>query len=108
MSVIFKAGDDLRQDALTLQLIRLMDKLWKKEGMDLRVQPYGAISTGDQVRFMPFLSFFFYLWMQIGMIEVVLDANTTAAINNDASGAVAVFYKDTLSTWLKKHNPSSS
>lgn len=41
------------------------------------------------------------------MIEIVLDANTTANINKDDGGAVSVFYKDTLSQWLKKRNPSS-
>ena len=32
--VIFKAGDDLSQDMLTLQMICLIDKLWKEEGLD--------------------------------------------------------------------------
>lgn len=27
---------DLRQDMLTLQMIQLMENLWKKEGLDLR------------------------------------------------------------------------
>uniref|UniRef100_A0A670J8E4 Phosphatidylinositol 4,5-bisphosphate 3-kinase catalytic subunit delta isoform n=1 Tax=Podarcis muralis TaxID=64176 RepID=A0A670J8E4_PODMU len=35
VGIIFKNGDDLRQDMLTLQMIQLMDILWKKEGLDL-------------------------------------------------------------------------
>lgn len=34
--IILKNGDDLRQDMLTLQMIRIMDRLWKNEGFDYR------------------------------------------------------------------------
>ena len=42
-------GDDLRQDALTLQMMRLMDKLWKSNGMDLGLRLYGCVATGDEL-----------------------------------------------------------
>lgn len=55
----------MRQDALTLQMLRIMDRLWKEQGMDLRMNCYGAVSTGNE----------------IGMIEVVLNSITMAGIN---------------------------
>jgi hypothetical protein len=87
--VIFKAGDDLRQDLLTLQMLRIMDKLWRKRGLDLHMQPYGCISTGDGV----------------GMIEVVLNSQTIANVIETHGGANACFAKEPIAKWLQEINP---
>ena len=62
--VIFKAGDDLRQDQLTLQLLSLMDSLWCEEGLNLCMSPYKCFSTGDER----------------GMLQIVENAETLATI----------------------------
>lgn len=38
--VIYKRGDDLRQDQLVVQIFSLMDRLLKRENLDLRLTPY--------------------------------------------------------------------
>ena len=39
-------GDDLRQDQLVVQIITLMDRLLRKENLDLRLTPYKVLATG--------------------------------------------------------------
>ncbi|XP_075406830.1 phosphatidylinositol 4,5-bisphosphate 3-kinase catalytic subunit delta isoform isoform X3 [Tenrec ecaudatus] len=94
VGIIFKNGDDLRQDMLTLQMIQLMDVLWKQEGLDLRMTPYGCLSTGDRT----------------GLIEVVLHSDTIANIqlNKSNMAATAAFNKDALLNWLKSKNPGEA
>lgn len=94
VGIIFKNGDDLRQDMLTLQMIQLMDILWKQEGLDLRMTPYGCLSTGDRT----------------GLIEVVLRSDTIANIqlNKSNMAATAAFNKDALLNWLKSKNPGEA
>ena len=62
--VMFKAGDDLRQDQLTLQVIHVMDTLWQAEGFDFCMNDYKCVSTG---------------WLQ-GMLQIVQNASTVAMI----------------------------
>lgn len=54
--VIFKNGDDLRQDQLVIQLFTLMDRLLRKENLDLKLMPYQVLATGPvdgMVQFVP-------------------------------------------------------
>jgi phosphatidylinositol-4-phosphate 3-kinase len=43
---IFKDGDDLRQDILTMQMLYLMDKIWLDNELDMCMLPYKVIGTG--------------------------------------------------------------
>ncbi|XP_054919880.2 phosphatidylinositol 4,5-bisphosphate 3-kinase catalytic subunit alpha isoform-like [Dermacentor andersoni] len=87
--IIFKNGDDLRQDMLTLQVIRIMDSIWQKEGLDLRMMPYACLSTGKHV----------------GMIEVVRNAKTVMNIQKKG-GRMAAFQVDStqLHKWIRDKN----
>ena len=89
---IFKNGDDLRQDMLTIQLFRIMDSLWQDQGLDLRLSPYGCLSTGNQ----------------IGMIEIVLNAFTLAKIHKKyGGGARGAFSNQALYNYLVDANKAT-
>lgn len=88
--IIFKNGDDLRQDMLTLQMLRVMDRIWKSKGFDFRMNPYSCIS----------------MERRLGMIEVVLNAETIANIQKERGmfSVSSPFKKGSLLAWLKEHN----
>ncbi|KAK1750281.1 kinase-like domain-containing protein [Echria macrotheca] len=58
--VLFKTGDDLRQDQLVIQIITLMDNLLQKENLDLKLSPYKILATSTTAglsQFVPSMSF---------------------------------------------------
>ena len=85
IAIMFKAGDDLRQDMLTLQMIAVMDRLWLDSKLDLHLKPYSVLATGPEV----------------GMLQIVLNSVTVNTINMEYGGA---FNETTIDKYLKKHN----
>lgn len=67
--LMLKVGDDLRQDALIIQLLRVMNELWRREGLDMQMMLYDCISTG----------------FERGLLQVVLNANTLGMILMEAT-----------------------
>ncbi|CAD6575378.1 MAG: Phosphatidylinositol (PI) 3-kinase, partial [Cyphobasidiales sp. Tagirdzhanova-0007] len=81
--VIFKNGDDLRQDQLVIQLFTLMDKLLRKENLDLKITPYRVLATGaidGMVQFVP----------------------------SKTLGAIASEYQGSLLNYLREEHPDDS
>ncbi|XP_072512594.1 phosphatidylinositol 4,5-bisphosphate 3-kinase catalytic subunit gamma isoform [Salminus brasiliensis] len=89
IGIIFKQGDDLRQDMLVIQTLMVMDSIWQENCLDLNLVPYGCISTG----------------YNIGMIEIVRDAVTIAAIQRNQGGTTGAFKNNALYEWLREKCP---
>ena len=83
--LIFKTGDDLRQDQLVVQIIALMDRLLQKENLDLKLTPYRILATSTlagAVQFIP-----------------------STPISNILSSAK---YQNSILGFLRFHNPAAA
>ncbi|PWA24473.1 hypothetical protein CCH79_00011798 [Gambusia affinis] len=89
INVMFKVGEDLRQDMLALQMIRIMDRIWLQEGLDLRIVNFKCISTSRDK----------------GMVELVPFSDTLRKIQVEY-GVTGSFKDKPLAEWLRKYNPA--
>lgn len=89
LPAIFKVGDDLQQDMLTIQLVRVMDRLWLEEGLDLKIVTFNCVPTGHRR----------------GMIELIPDAETLRKIQVEW-GLTGSFKDKPIAEWLERQNPS--
>eukprot|EP00494_Astrolonche_serrata_P027580 UN27843 len=54
--VMWKCGDDLRQDQMILQFIKLMDNILKKESLDMKLTAFVVVATGPETGFLEFVA----------------------------------------------------
>lgn len=87
---IFKVGDDLRQDMLAIQMIRIMEKLWLREGLDLRMVTFDCLATNDRQ----------------GMVEMVQNAETLRKIHQNSSFLTGSFNSKAIDNYIKHWNTS--
>ncbi|KAK3703634.1 Phosphatidylinositol (PI) 3-kinase [Vermiconidia calcicola] len=83
--LMFKMGDDLRQDQLVIQIIMLMDRLLLNENLDLKLTPYRILATSTHA----------------GAIQFI----PSTALSSILTSAK---YKNSILGYLRFHNPASS
>jgi phosphatidylinositol 3-kinase len=96
--IIFKVGDDLRQDQLVIQVITLMDQLLKKENLDLKLTPYRILATSSSAgafQFVPSMSLAAAVQKHKGSLLAYLRAN-----NPDDTAPLGV-RKEAMDTYIK-------
>ena len=85
---MFKIGDDMRQDRLIMQLVGIMNKIWLREGIDLKMITYKCIATG----------------IGMGMVEIVKESVTLREIHTEL-GLTGSFKDEPIARWIQKYNP---
>ena len=97
-SIIFKTGDDLRQDQLVIQIIMLMDRLLRQENLDLKLSPYHILATSTTAgaaQFVPSMTLASIVAKNKGSLLGYLRTN-----NPDASAPLGV-RKQAMDTFIK-------
>jgi phosphatidylinositol 3-kinase len=83
-SIIFKTGDDLRQDQLVIQIITLIDSLLLKENLDLKLTPYRILATAPAA----------------GAVQFIHPSIALSTISTK--------YRGSITSYLQQHNPDNA
>eukprot|EP01059_Diplonema_ambulator_P006316 TRINITY_DN16053_c0_g1_i2.p1 TRINITY_DN16053_c0_g1~~TRINITY_DN16053_c0_g1_i2.p1 ORF type:complete len:875 (+),score=168.21 TRINITY_DN16053_c0_g1_i2:71-2695(+) len=95
--IMYKSGDDIRQDQLVQQIVGLIDTLLKQDGLDLMLTPYKCLATS----------------INEGMVELVPDVVPLQEVigsihehlrrfNRDEKGEFQLS-KECLDTWVRSN-----
>ena len=84
-NALFKIGDDLRQDAMVLQIFKIMDKIWLENDLDLKLSIYNICPIGLKYGFMEFV-----------------DGTTIEEVQNTESTIGGALDRELLYNYLKK------
>ena len=91
--VMFKCGDDLRMDMVTMQLFKAMQTLWFDNQLKVKMSLYKVLCTGNEQ----------------GMLEMVTNAETLASIHVKEGGAISQFFsKAPIKNWIEKNKQEVS
>ncbi|OBA20613.1 phosphatidylinositol 3-kinase, partial [Metschnikowia bicuspidata var. bicuspidata NRRL YB-4993] len=99
--LMFKIGDDLRQDQLVIQIINLMDQLLKNENLNLKLTPYKILATSPIAGLIQFIP--------NETLDLVLSKNyaeTESASGRDSRsrGSAESTTKNGILTYLQLHS----
>ena len=76
--IMFKAGDDLRQDQLIMQMMNLFDQLLKKVNLDLKYKTYVILATGPND----------------GCMDFVDDSAPVSAVLKQHQGSISNYFRE--------------
>lgn len=85
---MLKIGDDLRQDKMVMQLVGIINKIWLRDGIDLKMITYKCVATG----------------VGMGMVEIVKESATLREIHTEL-GLTGSFKDEPIARWIQKYNP---
>ena len=92
LEVIYKYGDDLRQDQLMSLLMTFMNSWWLSDNLDLKFISYGVFPCTPNS----------------GFIEVVPNAVTLCQLQTFAGGFTGALNLNCIYQWLRQKNPDAT